>query len=126
MERLRAHDQGFVSVLPDRVYTLLAAPRTYPDWWPGAGVHTEGPVLPFGSRSLPAVPTRHREGIGLYLEFGTETLEWYLEPFHDGTIVNAFLDLAGTGRRSRRRLLRLRRQVHVGLAGLKRRLEEPS
>lgn len=48
------------------------------------------------------------------------TLEWYLEPFQEGTIVNVLLDVeAGSGaRRSERRLVRMRSSVRRALVGL--------
>lgn len=125
MVRLRSHDQGFVAAPPRRVYELLADPASYPGWWPGAGADGGGVSLPLGRRPRAARPERERAEIGLYLMFGDESLEWYLEPFDDGTIVNAFLDVAPTGsaRRASRRMLRMRAALRTALVGLKRRLE---
>jgi hypothetical protein len=67
---------------------------------------------------------RHRNDVGLHLVSPDGDLEWYLEPFDDGTIVNAFLDVEDVpGRRGERRLHRLRGSIRAGLVGLKRHLE---
>ena len=120
MAGLRAHDQGFVAAPPGEVYRLVADPRTYPSWWPGCRAQGEGLSLPITRAAVRA--EREREGIGLHLVFGGESLEWYLESFEEGTIVNAFLD-ARSGWRGPRRLIRMRGSVRRGLVGLKKRLE---
>jgi hypothetical protein len=122
MTRTRSHDQAFVEALPGDVYAVLAETGSYPRWWAGASTSGEALLLPLG-RGAQAKAERERNGTGLHLVFGEESLEWYLEPFDDGTIVNAFLDVRGTERRTRRRLLRMRRSLHAGLVGLKRLLE---
>jgi hypothetical protein len=105
----RSHDQGFVAVAPAKVYAVLAEPSSYPSWWATGGsvARIEG----------------ERDGIGLHLVFGEGSLEWYLEPFDDGTIINAFLDIQGPERAAGRRLRRARRKLHSGLVGLKKMLE---
>lgn len=113
--RLAAHDQGFVIAAPDRVYARLADLATYETWWPGR-------------RLTGASSSRERPGKGLLLDLAPPlhgTLEWYLEPFRSGTIVNAILDLDPVvGRkRSSRILVRARRAVRRGLVGLARELE---
>jgi uncharacterized protein YndB with AHSA1/START domain len=124
--RLRAHDQGFVGALPADVYRALDEPATYPEWWPGARVEGTDVVLPVARGGPPATCDIRREGVGLFLRFGEDSLEWFLEPFDDGTIVNAFLDVdePGSMRRSARRLLRGRHALRRGLVGLKKRLED--
>jgi uncharacterized protein YndB with AHSA1/START domain len=123
MRPLRSHDQGFVAVPPDQVYEVLANPVSYPEWWPGAAATTEGVLLPFRRVRRAAVADRHRNRIGLHLVSPDEELEWYLEAFDDGTIVNAFLQIPGVGRRADRRIRRMRGAIRSGLVGLKRRLE---
>jgi hypothetical protein len=125
MTRLRAHDQGFVGAPPPDVYRALDRPASYPEWWTGSEVRGAGIVLPLAKRLSPATLDRRRDGIGLFLRFGDDSLEWYLEPFDDGTIVNGLLDVevSGRGGRSARRLLRMRGVLRGGLVGLKRRLE---
>ena len=124
--RLRAHDQGFVGAPPADVFQALDEPATYPQWWQGSNVEGMGIVLPLARRSPPATRDRRREGIGLFLRFGDDSLEWYLEPFDDGTIVNAFLDVevSGSSGRAGRHLLRRRHEVRRGLVGLKQTLED--
>jgi len=122
MAGLRSHDQGFVAASPDRVYRLIARPESYPIWWPGSMLTGDGLSLPVAGGA--ATAERERNGVGLHLVYGERSLEWYLEPFDEGTIVNAFLDLpARPGRRASRRLLRLRGAVRRGLVGLKKELE---
>jgi hypothetical protein len=124
--RLRAHDQGFVGAPPSDVFRALDEPATYPRWWQGSSLEGVGIVLPLARRLPPALRDRRRESIGLFLRFGDGSLEWYLEPFDDGTIVNAFLDVEvpGWSGRAARRLLRSRHALRRGLVGLKRRLED--
>ena len=122
MDRVRAHDQGFVSASPSRVYRTLLDLDSYPGWWPGSRVGRDGLALPL-SRSASGVRSeRERNDEGLHLVFEGGSLEWYLEPFDDGTIVNAFLDVGPNAGRPRG-LLRLRAGVRDALVGLKRRLE---
>jgi len=123
MAGLRSHDQGFVAASPERVYGLIARPDTYPGWWAGSSLTGAGLSLPFAGGAAGA--ERERSGIGLHLVCGAGSLEWYLEPFDDGTIVNAFLDVpaGGAGWRASRRLLRMRGAVRRGLVGLKKELE---
>lgn len=127
---VNAHDQGFVAVPPERVYEAVAEPDGYERWWPGA--LEQGPDgarrLRLGGRRAELSVERVREGVGLFLRLGPPlggTLEWYLEPFEDGTIVSCIvdLDLDGGPRRSARRLHRIRTDVRRGLVGLKGALE---
>ena len=118
---LRSHDQGFVGAPPGDVYRLLADPASYPGWWPRARLEGASLVLPLGSAGAVA-PERHRDDIGLHLVGPGAQLEWYLEPFDDGSIVNAFLEVPGSGRRAARRLLRMRGAIRTGLVGLHARL----
>ena len=128
--RTRAHDQGFVDAPPGIVYRSLSDIGAYASWWAdAAGGESEGVVrIRLEPRLVTeARPERHREGVGLFLRLGPPydgTLEWYLERFEDGTVVNVFLDvgLAGRGDGSRR-LRRIRSAIRRGLVGLKARLE---
>jgi hypothetical protein len=123
MARLRSHDQGFVAAPPDDVHALVKTAETYPAWWAGSRHTGDGLFLPITRASIRA--EREREGMGLHLVFGEGSLEWYLEPFEEGTIVNAFLDVPAPRSRWRgdRRLIRMRGAVRTGLVGLKKRLE---
>jgi hypothetical protein len=126
--RLRSHDDGFVAAPPAAVYAALRDARTYAAWWARAGVDGGGSVrVPLGRRTHPGRLEGHRDGIGLYLMVPSldGSLEWYLEPFDEGTIVHALLDVdvPGAPRRAARRLLRFRSSIRDGLVGLKRSLE---
>ena len=124
--RVRSHDQGFVPAPPTSVYALVSRPASYPSWWPGAACDGDAgsalrlPLEP-GKRK-PATVERHRPDVGVFLSLPGHrgTLEWYLEPFQEGTIVNVLLDVeAGSGvRRSERRLVRMRSSVRRALVGL--------
>lgn len=128
--RTRSHDQGFVAAPAGDVYGAVADLGRYQAWWDSVHVDPGTPARISLEPRVP-VPVRRegeRQGTGLFLALGSPydgTLEWYLEPFDDGTIVNCFLDvdLAGGPRRARRRLLRLRSSIRRGLVGLKRALE---
>lgn len=122
MTSIRAHDQGFVRAAPHEVFRRLDELSTYAEWWPGSKPDAAGIVLPLAKRLPPASRDRRREGTGLFLRFGDDSLEWYLESFDDGTIVNAFLDIRADGSRARaeRRVLRMRRALRGGLVGLRR------
>jgi uncharacterized protein YndB with AHSA1/START domain len=127
--RLQAHDQGFVAVSPRAVYEVLADPSTYPRWWPGATAPgPDGAIgLRLGRGTIEVRPEGHRDGLGLYLKAGHGSIEWYLEPFEEGSIVNAFtdLDLPGGPRRASRGLRAVRSSLHSALVELKRWMEEP-
>lgn len=124
--RLRSHDQGFVPAPPTTVYALISQPHSYPSWWPGATCDRDRgsalwlPLEP--GRRKPASIERHRPGVGVFLSLPEHrgTLEWYLEPFQEGTIVNGLLEVeSGSGAgRSERRLVRMRSTVRRALVGL--------
>jgi hypothetical protein len=124
--RVRAHDQGFVPAPPTAVYAAVSQPASYPSWWPGAtcdGDQGSALRLPLESgKGRSASVERHRPDVGVFLSLPVYrgTLEWYLEPFQDGTIVNGILDVeaARAGRWSQRRLLRMRASVRRALVGL--------
>ncbi len=127
--RLRSHDEGFVAAPPPAVYATVRDLGRYGTWWTGAGPLADDAVhLPLGRRKVPARPERPRPDVGLHLALPSfdGSLEWYLEPFDDGTIVHAFLDVdvPGGERRATRRLLRLRGSLRRALVGLKRSVED--
>ena len=87
---------------------------------------TEGGLrLPLGRTTVDARPEGHREGLGLYLTVPHGSIEWYLEPFEEGSIVNAFsdLDLPGGPRLAARRMHAARSSIHTALVHLKRWVE---
>lgn len=127
---MNAVDQGFVAASQPSVYRILADVPSYPDWWPGAEVRSSGEDLHLrlpGGPLAPAVPNGHREGVGLTLRLGppySGSLEWYLEPFEEGTVVSSILtvDLPGGPRRSTRVLRRLRAGIHRAMVALREHL----
>ena len=124
--RVAAHDQGFVAAPVDGVYRELADLARYERWWPDAAVGEAD--LRLGRWRFAVETSNLRKDTGLVLHLRgpcTGTLEWYLEPEGDGTIVNSILNLDPPRgrRRSERALLRVRRAIHRGLVGLKGRLE---
>jgi uncharacterized protein YndB with AHSA1/START domain len=126
---VHAHDQGFVAAPPERVYEVLADLTAYPHWWRAAAA-VDGEVRLRLSGRVPssASAERRRPALGLYLRLGAPTagtLEWYLEPFEEGTVVNCLLDLdlRGRSRRAQAGLRRARSEVRRGLVALKRELE---
>ena len=121
--RLRSQDQGFVQVPPDQVYEALRDLAGYQRWWPGVGTWSGGRLsLRLDGRPWEAAPDRERPGVGMFLNLRSpaDTLEWYLEPFEEGTVVSCFLelDLPGGSRRAGRHLRRIRAAVRSGLVGL--------
>lgn len=123
---MAAHDQGYVGAPPAAVYGLLGNLEGYRAWWPDAAGPTELALDGFGR--LSAVPGRFREDLGLFLDLSggaAGTLEWHLEPFEEGTVVNAILnlDVSAGRRRASRRLLAARGSIRRGMVGLKRALE---
>jgi hypothetical protein len=122
-----AHDQGFVPAPPQTVYEVLADVGGYGGWWAGTAVDAEGRPRFAGGPAVAVSAERHRPGVGLFLRLGPPldgTLEWYLEPFEEGTVVNSILDvhLAAGGRRLQRRLHRLRSGIRAGLVDLQGRV----
>ena len=110
-------DQGFVPAPPDRVYARLAAVDGYGAWWPGARTVAAGGELDLrvaGFRGRVLVEGE-RPATGLVVRVDGAapcSLEWYLEPFKEGTVVNAILDLGrGTARRQRRARRSIRRAL---------------
>jgi hypothetical protein len=125
--RLRSHDQGFVLAPPPAVYRRVADPLSYPSWWPGVRTTpvAGGLRLELGGEAWTAGPEGQRDDVGLFLALSGPPegrLEWYLEPFEEGTVVSALLDLELPGglRRSGRRLRRIRAALRRGLVGLDR------
>jgi hypothetical protein len=124
---VHAHDQGFLSAPPPAVYRALEDVSRYGLWWPGIRVDTHGEGVGMVLSAGVAGPVRiegRRQDVGLVIELGHPargTLEWYLEPFEEGTIVNAILnlDLPAPRRRAARAMRRARASVRRGLVGLR-------
>ena len=125
--RLRSHDQVFVAASPRDVDARLADGDGYPVWWPGSARSEGGLVLALGRERLVSRIEGRREAVGMWLPLPDldGSVEWFLEPFEEGTIVNAFLDvvLDDGPRAAARRLRRMRVSVHRALVSLKRSME---
>ena len=112
---------------PPAVYEVLADVAGYARWWPGTALEGDGRLHLPGATAVTVSTEGHRPGVGLFLRLGPPldgTLEWYLEPFEEGTVVNSILDihLAARGRSLRRRLRRLRSGIRAALVELQGRV----
>ncbi|MEX2459577.1 MAG: SRPBCC family protein [Actinomycetota bacterium] len=119
-------DQGFVPEAPRRVYARLADLDRYGEWWTGASVRRAGDAVELRIPRLGGTRVRlegERPGTGVILRMAgpglAGSLEWYLEPFKEGTIVNAILELEPGARGHARRLLRFRRALRGSLVALR-------
>jgi hypothetical protein len=125
--RVAEIDQGFVLAPPDRVYGLVVDPDRYPAWWPGVRADGAGRLRFPQLGSVSAVTEVVREGIELYVRVDGPRarghLQWYLEPFKEGTIVYGVSNVETRGRWSPRRVLRHRASMRDALAAMKERLE---
>ena len=125
--RVAAIDQGFVLAAPDRVYELVRDPAAYPAWWPGVRADGEG-RLRFPELGPVAVAVRVvRDGVELFVDVDGPRaqghLQWYLEPFREGTIVYGITDVKTTRRWRPRRVLRHRASMRRALLTMKDHLE---
>jgi polyketide cyclase/dehydrase/lipid transport protein len=125
--RVAEIDRGFVRAPPGRVFEIVRDPARYPEWWPRVRRAGEGAVR---FPELGKVRTGVRgvkDGVELIVEVEGGAvrghLQWYLEPFKDGTIVYGITDLETTRRWSRRRVLRHRASMRRALVSLKGDLE---
>lgn len=124
-------DQGFVAAPPARVDQAVADAAGYAAWWPGAAVIAAEAGVTLRLPGVPPIvvqPEDRRPGVGAAFRVHGRIRgrwEWYLEPFEEGTIVNAMfdLDIPGGERSGARRLYRLRAAVRRGLVALKGALE---
>jgi hypothetical protein len=125
--RVAEIDRGFVRASPDRVFELVRDPARYPEWWPR--------VRRAGDRSLRfpqlgEVGTEvHgvKDGVELIVKVEGRAvrghLQWYLEPFKDGTIVYGITDVETSSRWTPRRVLRHRASIRRAMVALKAALE---
>jgi hypothetical protein len=113
------------------VYEVLAGPASYENWWPRMTCRMTGErgleviLAGFGKLGVRVVRARHPDSLVLALaDDRTEaTLEWLLQPFREGSIVNVLLGLQRARGLNRRRELAYRSAVREGLVALKQRLE---
>ena len=125
--RVAAIDQGFVLAVPDRVFELVRDPAGYPAWWPRVRADGEGRVRFPELGSVAVAVDVVRDGIELVVPVEGRRvrghLQWYLEPFKEGTIVYGITDVQTTRRWSGRRVLRHRTSMRRALVALKERME---
>jgi hypothetical protein len=124
--RVASVDTGFVAAAPQRVFEVLADPTGYAQWWPGVRGGDDVLRLPGIGRAT----TRTggvEPGVELTLRLQARTcagrLQWYLEPYKEGTVVYGIVDLETPGRWGRRRRIAVRASIHRALVALKGKLE---
>jgi hypothetical protein len=111
---------------------MVTAVSTYASWWPGtraAQDASNGEV----ALTLPALgrlrvrAAGERPDVGIVLQLSGDAhgvLEWYLEPFKEGTVINVFLRLSAMPRRWNRRGLAYRSAIRDGLLSLRTLFED--
>ena len=126
------HDRGWVPAPPKEIYRVAQSIPTYPSWWRRADVE-EGEsgrhlfVTIAGLGRVRASAAGERPGVGLIIQLAGDVdgvLEWFLEPFKDGTIVSFLLRLSTRPRRWERRQLAYRSAVREGLVALRTMFED--
>jgi uncharacterized protein YndB with AHSA1/START domain len=120
-------DTGFVGATPGRVFEVVADPASYPRWWPGA--RGEGP----SELRLPGIGRAGfhvgdvRPGVELTVRLEGRRhggrLQWYLEPFEEGTVVYGIVDLETDRRWTARRKRGVRAGIRRAMVALKEMLE---
>jgi uncharacterized protein YndB with AHSA1/START domain len=125
--RVASVDTGFVAAAPERVFEVLSAPAGYRAWWPGVSSPGEGELrLPSIGR-VAARPDGVEPGVELTLRLEGPRcrgrLQWYLEPYEEGTVVYGIVDVETRRRWRERRRLRVRGTVRSALVALKGMLE---
>ena len=118
-------DQGFVGTSPARVFEVLAEPAGYPRWWPGARERPPGRLLLPGFGVVAVEATGVRPGVGLYVRLEGRGfrghLEWFLEPYKEGTVVNAIVNVESARRWQDRRILAVRAGLRLAMVALRER-----
>ena len=125
--RVASVDTGFVAAAPGRVFQVVADPAAYPTWWPGAMAGSASELrLPGIGRAeyrLEAV----RPGVELTVRLQGRRhggcLQWYLEPFEEGTVVYGIVDLETDRRWTVRRQRGIRAGIRAAMVALKELLE---
>jgi uncharacterized protein YndB with AHSA1/START domain len=120
-------DKGFVAVAPGKVFEVLASPGAYPRWWPGARAGDGDELRLPGVGRVGLRGQDARPGVELVLRLEGRRhggrLQWYLEPFKEGTVVYGIVDLETERRWTARRARRVRAGVRGALVALKETLE---
>ncbi len=121
------HDRGWVAAPPEDVYRVVEGIRTYPSWWRGISLG-EGEsqlhvrlTIPGLGRMKASVAGQRRD-VGVIIQLAGDVdgvLEWFLEPYKEGTIANVHLRLAARPRRWKPREQRYRSAIRDGLVALR-------
>jgi hypothetical protein len=115
-------DTGFVAATPGRVFQVVADPAAYPRWWPGT-LRAPAPGIGRAEYRLGVV----RPGVELTVRLQGRRhggrLQWYLEPFEEGTVVYGIVDLETDRRWTVRRQRGVRAGIRAALVALKELLE---
>ncbi len=121
------HDRGWVTAPLEDVYRVVESIRTYPSWWRAISV-AEGEsqlhvllTIP-GLGRMKASAAGKRPGVGVIIQLAGDVdgvLEWFLEPFKEGTIANVLLRLAAHPRKWKRREETYRSAIRDGLVALR-------
>ncbi|MDP9341160.1 MAG: hypothetical protein M3Q23_03415 [Actinomycetota bacterium] len=107
---------------PARVFEVLADPAGYPRWWPGAKQRPEGRLVLPGLGSVAVEATDVRPGVGLFVQVAGQGfsghVEWFLEPYKEGTVVNGIVNVESAGRWRERRILAVRAGLRSAMVAL--------
>jgi uncharacterized protein YndB with AHSA1/START domain len=125
--RVASVDTGFVAAAPGRVFEVVADPAAYATWWPGARAESPSELrLPGIGRAGYRV-REVRPGVELTLGLQGRRhvgrLQWYLEPFEEGTVVYGIVDLETDRRWTVRRQRGIRAGIRRAMVALKEMLE---
>jgi hypothetical protein len=122
-KRWATADQGFVGVPPVRVFEVLADPAGYPRWWPGAKERPPGGLLLPGFGPVAVGATGVRPGIGLLVRVKgrgfSGHVEWFLEPYKEGTVINGIVNVESKRRWRQRRILAVRAGLRSAMVALR-------
>ena len=126
------HDRGWVPGRPEDVYRVVESIHTYPSWWRGIQVDDDERgrhvTLRFPALGrVKASAAGQRPGVGVVIQLTGDVegvLEWFLEPFKEGTVTNVLLRLATRPRRWKRRERAYRSAVRDGLVALRTMFED--
>ena len=126
------HDRGWVPGPPHDVYRIVESIHTYRSWWHGIELD-EGETERHVTLTLPALgrvkasAAGQRPGAGVIIQLVGDVdgvLEWFLEPFKEGTVANVFLRLAARPRRWKRGEETYRSAIRASLVALRTMFED--
>jgi hypothetical protein len=95
--RVASVDTGYVAAAPRGVFEVLAEPANYPTWWPGTRAGSGSALVLPGIGLVRFRPDGVEAGVELTLRLEGRRLlgrlQWYLDPFKEGTVVYGIVDL---------------------------------